>query len=371
VTLARTRLTTPGFTLAAVSLAAFLAAFLVGPPAVLFSAMLLALLLVGAVVTIRGLPPLEARVTLPDVVGWGTAFPSALELGAVDGRERPAARDVIISLALRDQSPRPVAILPQTSVDLTMRPTLRMFERGRVRSWRLVVESSWPFGLLTRSVEADGTADLLVLPRIGRVRGFETLLRRADRRHVVRRRPTKGDEDLKALRDWREGDSRRRIHWKISARRGRDVLRELEEPNETSVHLVFDARTGTARRRRPTVSFERAVRLTASLIESFRKSGRPWAFTVLDDEGATPVPSRGRRGSRLALEVLAEVQAVPGGVSSPLPVPARGRHELLVLVCAGRPSGEERLAESPDLVLDIESDETRTWLRDSCGWSEE
>ncbi len=366
---ASTRWTAPGATVGVVALGALLGAFFVGPPAILFSAVLLSLLVVARAEASRHLPPLTADVTLPARVPWGEAFHARVDLRPREGTR--ASRDVVAALGLREQAPRPVAYVPWLSAGVvrTIRPAIRSFERGRCRAWTVAAETTYPFGLFRRRLVESGTCDLLVLPRTGRIRGFETLLVRSTRRRS-RTAPTAGEEDLKALREWRPGESRRRIHWKASARRGTTILRELEEPTESPIHLLFDERVDRGGRRR-TAAFERAVRLAASLVESFRRTRREFAFTVLGADGATPVPSRGTRRSRLALEVLAEVQPAEQDATTPLPVPDRRRRARLVLVCAGKPPAERRVAEAPDLVLDVTSEETLAWLRDTCGWAEE
>lgn len=377
---ARTRWTVPGATVGVTALGAFLVSYLVGLPAVLFSGLLAAVLAVAWLESRRNLRPHVADLSLPDRVAWGAAFHALASIRPAPGTSH-ASRDVVLSLGLRDQSPRPIAYLSRLSPSglESVRPVLRSFERGRCRAWTMALETTYPFGLFGRRLVLAGACDLLVLPRVGRIRGFEMMLGRALRARPQRHRPTFGEEDLKALREWRPGNSRRRIAWKVSARRGTTVVRELEEPTEPSVHLVFDTRTverGERRGkggkgRRATAAFERAVRLTASLVESFRRTRRDHAFTILDADGATPVPSRSRRGGGVALDVLAEVAPATGGVDRALPIPARGRASLLVLVCVGKPGGEERVAEEVDLLLDVTGEETLAWLRDGCGWAEE
>ena len=44
----------------------------------------------------------------------------------------------------------------------------------------------------------------------------------------ARRRGSRGSVELRFLRRWREGEDLRLVHWKVSARTGERVLRELE-----------------------------------------------------------------------------------------------------------------------------------------------
>lgn len=47
---------------------------------------------------------------------------------------------------------------------------------------------------------------------------------------LARSRPARGGQDLAGLRPWRSGDESREVHWRASARRGRLVVAEREEP---------------------------------------------------------------------------------------------------------------------------------------------
>jgi uncharacterized protein (DUF58 family) len=78
------------------------------------------------------------------------------------------------------------------------------------------------------------------------------------------------------LRDFREGDDVRDVHWRSSARRGRTLVREHEDEAARRVTLFLDnALPGGAACRDPALcdGLERAVSLCASLAAHFLERG--------------------------------------------------------------------------------------------------
>jgi len=178
---------------------------------------------------------------------------------------------------------------------------------------------------------------------------------------LARRLPVAGEEEFYAVRDWREGESLRRVHWRLSARRGRRILRDYQIPVEAPVHVVLltgrggDDLTGERHRR-----FEMAVSLSATLAEHFLRRGRRVRLTTA---GAHPVhlPSlRGRGGLARILTVLAEVRAEPdpdpaAGVTLPeLGVPPTPGESTIVVH-----AGDARAALAPGNALVLGTDDAR------------
>ncbi len=82
-----------------------------------------------------------------------------------------------------------------------------------------------------------------------------------------------GGDEFFALREYRQGDDLRRVHWPASARRDELMIRQLQDPQNTSVLVVFDPRPDVY----PSVTaFEDAVSCTASIYQHlFRASVSP------------------------------------------------------------------------------------------------
>jgi uncharacterized protein (DUF58 family) len=117
----------------------------------------------------------------------------------------------------------------------------RLVERGRYRLGPMRMSTRFPFGLFRRKITIAQSDTLYVYPRLGRL--TRTWLARhrkalagADRRQ---RRP--GPEgDFYGVREWRGGDSLRLIHWRSSARTGKFVVRQFEQPHNRDVAILLD-----------------------------------------------------------------------------------------------------------------------------------
>ena len=93
-------------------------------------------------------------------------------------------------------------------------------------------------GLFCLPLKKRGGGDLLVLPQPVPPAALPNL-----NRFLVRRRrpkPGGGFAEEHELRDYRPGDSLRDIHWKLSAKTDRLILREAQEPESQRVLLTFD-----------------------------------------------------------------------------------------------------------------------------------
>jgi uncharacterized protein (DUF58 family) len=117
----------------------------------------------------------------------------------------------------------------------------RLLERGRYEFGPLRISTQFPFGLFSRTITAGDIESLIVLPRLGRLtegwaaRRLEAIAG-ADRR----RRRAGPDGDFYGVRQWHSGDGRRLIHWRSSARLGKLVVRQFEQPQSRDAAVVLD-----------------------------------------------------------------------------------------------------------------------------------
>ncbi len=117
----------------------------------------------------------------------------------------------------------------------------RLAQRGRYRLGPMRISSRFPFGLFSRNLTVGQRETIYVYPRLGRLtRRWLARHRRAlagaDRRQ---RRP--GPEgDFYGVREWRGGDSLRLMHWRSSARTGKFVVRQFEQPHNRDAAILLD-----------------------------------------------------------------------------------------------------------------------------------
>lgn len=182
---------------------------------------------------------------------------------------------------------------------------LENMRRGPVgaRSW--VVESSDIVGFF-RSRRASAEAEIaLVLPRF-------TSLNRQPQVHeleasVAAPRAGSGTE-LFGVREYRPGDSLRRIHWRSSARRGQLVVREYEPPGVQTLGIFCDPHPASLE------VADQVARIAASEAwDCIREGGR----VVLWSPGLEPSRPSEARSLWALLEWLARYPAAPGSEPPP------------------------------------------------------
>ena len=151
-----------------------------------------------------------------------------------------------------------------------------------LRGWS--VESDFPFGLLRVRQSFARETSLLVLPRFTPLQSLE-LPANHDARDGVAQPSRVGDSfELLGNRDWRDGDSRRDINWRATARLQKTVVREMCCERWPRANIILDTHiaahktpfswtkflrssTSTQAESSPQDDFERAVSLCASLAD--------------------------------------------------------------------------------------------------------
>jgi uncharacterized protein (DUF58 family) len=238
-----------------------------------------------------------------------------------------------------------------------------MLERGRHTTLRLVISSSYPFGLVECRREFELAVDFLALPCPGRLGDLRRLMPAQVGATLDARRPLVGEEELYGVHELRPGESLRRAHWKLSARRGRTLLREFRGAGRPPVHLVLSCwvpQRGAGRH----ASFERAVRLTATLAQHFLREGHRLRLTLDGPEPTSLYSARGGRTLVMFLSVLAQVQASEGAPRAEPAAAARtGSDDVLLLVLAGGGKRARIPAGAARIVLDVDDPATERVFR--------
>ncbi len=122
------------------------------------------------------------------------------------------------------------------------------------------------------------------------------------------RRPRRDGLDVAGVRDYRDGDSLRHVHWRSTARRGRLVVREFDDDLHEPVAVLLDTRPHLYEGADD--AFEDLVRACASVAHLATRSGRPALLVGSADPEVAVLPWPH------ALRWLASVR--PGGDRSPV-----------------------------------------------------
>ncbi len=183
-------------------------------------------------------------------------------------------------------------------------------ERGVYRTGGLRLATRFPFGFFHKVSEVDVPLDLTVFP--APLEAPEWAAEVASRFGDVDRNRAGRGEEYFALRDWREGEDKRRIHWKRSARRGDLVVREFEEREQRAVLITLVTATGRDHESAPRSAegrFERGLSKLTGLITELTERG----FQIGLRAGDTYIhPGRGGQAVDAMLGALARVEMTPG-----------------------------------------------------------
>jgi uncharacterized protein (DUF58 family) len=182
---------------------------------------------------------------------------------------------------------------------------LRNVRRGRygVDEAGIVIED--PFGLEQASLELPAQGALLVLPRIVEldVLFSESGPRAQGGHRLLLRRPA--GFDVHSVREYEEGESLRKVHWRSTARRGQLMVKELQDEPRDEIAVLLDADAGAV----AADSFDAQVRAAGSLLHAHVWRDRR-AVLVVNSLRQEVVRVQTRAGDwREALETLAGVEA--------------------------------------------------------------
>jgi len=176
------------------------------------------------------------------------------------------------------------------------------------------VLSRFPLGLMERSFELGTVEQLIVAPRIGRLKpGWR---QSAERGQAVsdqtRARPGTGDDEFHRLREYRGGDNPRAIHWRTTARRNELMVREYQPNLQCDVLLVVDLWLPGRPQDADLERVELAVSFAASIcVEHMQKADAGVDLVLCGRETSRTGAAAGAGSIAGLLEKLALVQGGP------------------------------------------------------------
>jgi len=166
--------------------------------------------------------------------------------------------------------------LRRTGRRLSVRYVLERLPRGRYAFEDVRVEIADPFGLESVSVPLPAPGALLVYPRLARLERLfsETGAHAHDGRRLLLRRHS--GFELHGVREYEQGESLRRVHWRSTARRGQLMVKELEDAPRDEIAVLLDADTSAV----VGESFDVQVRAAGSILESYVRRARRAVLVV-------------------------------------------------------------------------------------------
>jgi uncharacterized protein (DUF58 family) len=267
--------------------------------------LLMALPLVAALVVGRTRLRLQVHRSLaPDQVPVGGQ--ATVDLTLTNQGRMPAGL-----LLLEDRIPYVLGHRPRFVIDRvspnwrrTVSYPVKSDVRGMFQVGPLMLTVADPFGLVETSRTFTRSHNLLVTPRVYKL---PTVRLGADRAGSGENRPraiaAAGEEDA-TVREYRDGDDLRRVHWRSTARRGSLMVRREEQPWQSRCAIFLDARTTSHHGHGPSASLEWAVSAAASIGTDVIRRG--YMTTMLG--GPTTLAAITRRSSSAVHQPLTSQQ---------------------------------------------------------------
>jgi uncharacterized protein (DUF58 family) len=287
--------------------------------------MMLFLVLASGAMSEVALRGLSVRRSVPQAIHAGT--PYLVGVALTNGKRRLPSFSIEVEDLMDGAAVDKRCFFLKVPAGRTQETAYRhvVTRRGRHRLSGFRIATRFPFGFINKSRTVRLESDLLVYPALVPVPA-ELVSGLASRhgRGAHKWRSRRGE--FFGLREFRQGDDPRDIHWRTSARRGRPFVRETEDDEGLEVCIVVDNQIGNdagndadpspggPRRPTATAAFEAMVSMAASLaVELIRRRYRVGLIT----RGEEIPPESGAGQSLRILRHLALIAPADGAV--PLP----------------------------------------------------
>lgn len=251
----------------------------------------------------RNLRGLRVHFEAPEPVPSGAPVQVPVELALPRG----VRFDVTVHLELASGQ-RLTGHAPVVTEDGSLSLHSAALPRGCYSIERAVLETRHPLGLAVRrrALALPAGGELVVYPNPGEV--LEARFRASTLEELaLGGDDAAGDLQPASLRDHREEDGTRGIHWRASARRGRLVVQEWEGGRGQGLEVVLDRRAAPE-------DLERALATVSAIVEFAGTNKEPLR---LHSQGLSATYGPGGSPWAEALRFLAAADAVPAGGPAP------------------------------------------------------
>lgn len=311
---ARVGFTRRGAVFLVASIVASLAAYSLGLRELLYVAILLAALPIGAFILVwRARPKLSVvRSFSPHILEAGSAATVTMHVANRAFRRSSRSR-------WRDTLPWRPGTTPDADLPALQPRGARFAGRGNAASLRyelrpprrgvfsigpLGVDVADGLGLASSSLTTGKPQPIVVTPEVVALRTTGLTGAGGDGEARLVQRRSAGDDDDSMTREYRSGDAMRRVHWRATARHGDLMVRQEEQRSLPEARIIVDTRRVGYRDLgadgsddgNESESFEWVVRMLASVTLHLRRAG--FDVTIVET-GAPQLAALTRKGRRM------------------------------------------------------------------------
>lgn len=285
-------------------------------PMLLFSAFLCAPLIIAWRLGRRSLRGIRVQRRLPTRVFAGESFVVQLETSVSERSSKKSLRSawgIVVVDRIRpvyqNDEPKsdhsknkeikpyePAVYFEYLSEGQKSRKTYagRIPQRGRYRVGPIMISTRFPFGFFRHWIEQDideeGRSEFCVYPKLGRISTrWKTRHHEAVESQQRRRfRHSRVSGEFLGVRRWQQGDAKKWIHWRASAKHDEPFVRQFEKNQNRDCAILIDLfRDGEAESETQNENFELAVSFTATLVSETTRRGGCDLFFATSSDGET------------------------------------------------------------------------------------
>ncbi|WP_116115297.1 DUF58 domain-containing protein [Amycolatopsis ruanii] len=250
-----------------------------------------------------------SRTLLPDRVSAGSA--GEVELALWRNGKLPAGEVLLedgVPYALGSRPRFVVERLPHGRV-IALRYPIQPMMRGIQQVGPLRATLTDPFGLCEFDRELIAHSRLVVVPKVVSLWGLPSGAGiGAGDDGSVRLHAGQGETDV-IVRQYRQGDDLRKVHWRSTARRDEIMVRVEERPWRGGTTVLLDHRAAAHHGTGPAASLEWAISFAASVCVHVRRAGHRVRLVTEHGKPLADVPGDGGEGyDNVLLDALAALQ---------------------------------------------------------------
>lgn len=190
---------------------------------------------------------------------------------------------------------------------------MRAARRGAFRFGTIQLRQRSPLGLIQRQSWLGTPQAIRVYPDFGALSGYALMAtdHRLSQIGVLQRRRRGEGLDFHQLREYRIGDSLRRIDWKATSRMHRLISREYQDERDQTILLVLDCGRRMGAADEATTHFDAALDAALLLAHVGVHHGDAVGATTMAGEARFMAPRKGHASVSALLELFYDLQPGP------------------------------------------------------------
>lgn len=244
----------------------------------------------------------------------------------------------------------------------------KLMHRGTYEFGPLHVSTRYPLGLVTRGTVFSEYDEIIVHPQIGRLSSHweEDFFSVAELAQQNQHRRGVFDDEFNHIREYRNGDSQRAIHWRSSARQGELMVREYHQNRNYDLIIGLDLWSPGHTNQDQAERVEWAISFVATLCKEHLKNSRDTSLTLVSQGKTLEVleVGIGSMGLEYLLDFLAKLEpgnSEPAPEFTPSISQATSSHSRTVIVTTRSESSSPNGDQARTTLEDQQSNRNGQW----------